>query len=419
MSEHHLHKFSAYGVELEYMIVDRNSLAICPIADKILADMAGGSFDSYVEGEEVSWSNELVLHVIEAKTNGPKADFPTLMRTLEAEVKKVNQLAARHGCMLLPTAMHPFFNPEAEEVALWPHDDATIYNTYNRIFNCHGHGWANLQSTHINLPFYDDAEFASVHTAIRVVLPLIAPLAASSPVVAGELTGFHDNRLRYYKSNQKIIPTIAGHLIPEPVTSRRQYQDEILTPMYRDVAAYDPEGVIQHEWLNSRAAIARFMRNAVEIRLVDIQECIRADLSIVAMLTSLVQCLDAGHFGSFDEQLSFSSQELHDIMQCGIKGGMEARLPESSYPALFLGTAASCSTFKDLWHGIYEKMRSIPNLSIHQWHNESSFLLQHGNLSSRVMKALGQTPSRQKILAVYRELGDCLAGNRMFTGPAA
>ncbi|HAL85576.1 MAG TPA: hypothetical protein DCM31_01010, partial [Deferribacteraceae bacterium] len=37
--------------------------------------------------------------------------------------------------------------------------------------------------------------------------------------------------------------------------------------MYRDIAPYDPECILQEEWLNSRGAIARFDRKAIEIRL--------------------------------------------------------------------------------------------------------------------------------------------------------
>ena len=36
-----LHIFQAYGVELEYMIVDRNTLDIRPIADELLKEALG------------------------------------------------------------------------------------------------------------------------------------------------------------------------------------------------------------------------------------------------------------------------------------------------------------------------------------------------------------------------------------------
>ena len=41
MSDKALHLFEAIGLELEYMIVDKRSLAVLPIADKVLAAVAG------------------------------------------------------------------------------------------------------------------------------------------------------------------------------------------------------------------------------------------------------------------------------------------------------------------------------------------------------------------------------------------
>ncbi len=45
-----LHLFEAFGVELEYMIVDRRTLAVRPIADRLLA--AGG----YLDFDDYTWS---------------------------------------------------------------------------------------------------------------------------------------------------------------------------------------------------------------------------------------------------------------------------------------------------------------------------------------------------------------------------
>ena len=87
----------------------------------------------------------------------------------------------------MPTAMHPWMDP-ATETVLW--DDATdVYRTYDRIYGCRGHGWANLQSMHVNLPFADDSQFARLHAAIRLVLPLLPALAASSPIAEGSVDG--------------------------------------------------------------------------------------------------------------------------------------------------------------------------------------------------------------------------------------
>ena len=207
--------FEAVGVELEYMIVDKETLMVNPISDLILKEIAG-EITSDVEYENLEWSNELVLHVIELKTGIPASNIADLDIEFRKSVKKINSILDKYNSMLLPTGAHPFMNPFTE-TKLWPHDSNEVYSLYNKIFDCRGHGWSNLQSTHINLPFGDDLEFGRLHAAIRLILPLIPALAASTPIFDGKLTGIVDSRLEVYRNNQIKIPSIAGNIIPEQV----------------------------------------------------------------------------------------------------------------------------------------------------------------------------------------------------------
>ena len=61
------HLFQGFGVELEYMIVDRDTLAVKPIADEVFKHELG-LYGSDFENGIVTWSNELVLHVMELKS---------------------------------------------------------------------------------------------------------------------------------------------------------------------------------------------------------------------------------------------------------------------------------------------------------------------------------------------------------------
>ena len=62
----HIAAFTGYGIELEYMIVDRDSLTARPIADLLLVD-AEGNVANEVDHDELAWSNELVRHVVHFK----------------------------------------------------------------------------------------------------------------------------------------------------------------------------------------------------------------------------------------------------------------------------------------------------------------------------------------------------------------
>jgi glutamate---cysteine ligase / carboxylate-amine ligase len=175
--------FEGYGIELEYMIVNQQTLAVMPVTDKVIQEVTG-EITGDAELGDMGWSNELVLHVIEIKTNGPSKKLSHLPTKFHDQVKHINDILKGMGGKLMPTAMHPWMNPY-EEMKLWPHDNSPIYDAYNRIFDCRGHGWANLQSMHINLPFKDDEEFGKLHAAVRLVLPIFAAIAASSPIVEG------------------------------------------------------------------------------------------------------------------------------------------------------------------------------------------------------------------------------------------
>ena len=232
--------FERYGVELEYMIVDRETLDVRPLADGLLADIAG-HVTADVERGAITWSNELVNHVIELKLTDPAPALGNLAALFQADVRFINERLATRNAMLLPTGAHPWMDPHTE-TRLWPHEGREVYALYDRIFDCRGHGWANLQSTHLNLPFRGDAEFGRLHAAIRVLLPILPALSASTPVLEGRLSDFADVRLEVYRHNQDRIPSLTGVVIPEAVFTQADYHARIFAPIQRDVRPYDTEG---------------------------------------------------------------------------------------------------------------------------------------------------------------------------------
>ncbi|QAR32507.1 glutamate--cysteine ligase [Geovibrio thiophilus] len=397
--------FSVCGIELEYMIVSKDGLGVLPVSDQLLKAAAGEITQCFEHGA-VGWSNELVLHVIELKTNGPAKEISGLDTQFAENIAKINAILSGSGGMLMPTAMHPFMNPDTD-MHLWNHGDKEIYETYNRIFNCKGHGWSNLQSTHINLPFATDEEFGRLHAAIRVLLPLIPALAASSPFREGEHTGWLDTRIITYRNNQKKIPFITGQVIPEPCFSWEAYEKGILEPMYRDIAPYDPECILQEEWLNSRGAIARFDRRAIEIRLMDIQECPKADMAAVSLITETLKKLISGGWSTYSSQKEADQAFLVDLMN---KCAKDARNVDIENPAyLSLLNIEGKVTAAELLLELAERMpENAP------YKAEAVKLCSIDSLAERIMSQTGNRPSVGRLREVYGELAECLAENRFF-----
>ncbi len=402
--------FEGTGIELEYMIIDSDSINIAPICDQVLKDVSG-SFDNevYPEGEDgfSAWSNELALHVLEFKSINPIKNLSDSGTLFHKQVSAANRLLKKYNAKLLPTAMHPWMDPE-KEFRIWPHGSKTIYETFNNIFRCKGHGWSNLQSMHINLPFKNNEEFIKLHTAIRILLPVMSSLTASSPFIEGKFSGFHDTRVEVYRTNSALIPSITGYIIPEPVTGINEYKTQILDKIYLDLEKYDPDRIISHEWVNARGCIARFSRGAIEIRTCDIQETPFADIASASLIIKVLKNLVSEEISPFANQLKPDTEKLCKILISNVKNGDSDLINDPEYQGIF-GFTRPCSV-RSFWEKLAAKY-------FYSSDNETVFLeniFKHGNLSSRILKAAGESPSHETLKSVYRDISYSLASGEQF-----
>ncbi|HSI91743.1 MAG TPA: glutamate-cysteine ligase family protein, partial [Adhaeribacter sp.] len=355
---------------------------------------------------------ELVLHVIELKTNGPSKTLNGLPQKFQEQVARINQLLEKYDARLLGSGAHPFMDPY-KEMCLWPHEHNQIYEAYNKIFDCRGHGWANLQSTHLNLPFGNDEEFGKLHAAIRVLMPLIPALSASSPVLDNQISGFADTRLEVYKSNQQQVPSIAGKIIPERVFTQADYEEFIFNRIYADIAPYDEEEVLRDQFLNSRGAIARFDRGAIEIRIIDIQECPLADIAVLNAVIETLKAVVSERWASLAEQQKWEEEDLAEIFWKVVKNGQQAVIENAGYLKLFGYDKAHRCTAGELWQHLYQTVlaTAIPE---EKTRDALTFILENDTLSARIVKALNGNSSPENIKTVYRKLADCLKEGKQF-----
>ena len=399
--------FSAFGIELEYMIVDRETLDVLPIADRLLQDFAGHPASS-VERGTLGWSNELVSHVIELKNNQPTPQLDALADVFQAEIDAANRRLEPLGACLLPTGMHPWMDPGIE-TKLWTAEGRDIYRMYDRIFDCHRHGWSNLQAMHINLPFANDAEFERLHAAVRLVLPLVPALAASSPIADSHATGALDYRLEVYRTNSEAVPALVGDVIPETVRTRAEYEHRVFAPMFEQIAPHDPDGVLRYEWLNARAAIPRFDRNAIEIRLADTQECPRADLAIAAATIAAIRWIHDEHCAPTAQQQEIPTAMLHALLLRTLKEG-EAAIVDDTPVLHALGMKERQCTAAELWSHLIAAATGGQR----QWWSEPIDVIQrHGTLALRILREVAGDYRRERLRAVYARLAECLATGTM------
>ncbi len=403
--------FERFGVELEYMIVDRDTLDVRPIADELFRAATGrDTCDVEPEGPDgvIGYSNELALHVAELKTLHPQPTLDGLAARFHEHTCQINALLAPFNARLLPGAMHPWMDPDTQ-TRLWPHENNEVYAAFDRIFGCRGHGWGNLQSTHLNLPFADAEQFGRLHAAIRLVLPLIPALAASSPIVEGRVSAFADHRMELYRTNSRNVPMMTGLVVPEPVFTPEAYHREVLGRLYDDLRPHDPQGILQEEWANARGCIARFGRGSIEVRVIDIQECPAADLAIVALLVAVIRALVEERWSSYEQQQAVPTEPLHRVLLDCTRLAEDATVTEPGVLRA-LGLSAKRTAAHDLWKTLLE--RTLPDDAEHS--GRLRWLLDHGTLSTRITKVTGPEPSRDTLKQTYAALADCLAAGSMF-----
>jgi gamma-glutamyl:cysteine ligase YbdK (ATP-grasp superfamily) len=262
---------------------------------------------------------------------------------------------------------------------------------------------------HLNLPFSGDAELARLHAAVRVVLPLLPALAASSPVCDGEATGMLDTRLEHYRTNQALVPSIAGQIIPEPIVSRAEYEARILEPMWRDVAPHDPDGLLRHEFLNSRGAIVRFDRSAVEIRLIDMQETPRVDLALARVVTGAVRALVDGRWARAETTAAIPTETLARLLAAAVTSGPAAPVDDPDVARAF--GAEPGTPMGAVWQRVGETVLAADDAEAREW---LRLVGRRGTLAERLLRRLGPAPSRERIVEVYLELATRLVEDRAF-----
>jgi len=396
---------SVVGIEIEYMLVDTNTLNISPCSDIILSALAGTVVDEITLGD-IAISNELVMHVLEFKNASPQVPNAPLVKQFQSTIEQLQPILTQHQVQLLPTGAHPWMDPY-QETKRWPHGNREIYKQFDKIFNCEGHGWANLQSMHVNLPYADDAEFVKLHNTIRLILPLLPALAASTPFIDSKPTGFLDSRLTFYAANQAKIPSISGQIIPEFIDSIEHYKESILTPMYNDIRPFDDEGILQYEWLNSRAAIPKFNHHAIEIRILDTQECVKADIAIAKAVHAILT-----YWINEDLQIltnPIATERLKALYEQTIKHGLKVTIDNDIKQQLYL--PKHVHTIHDAWSYLIAQVS--PNLDLDS-QIALEYILKYGNLSERLLHACHGQYDHNTLLKIYRDLSNCLVQNQQY-----
>ncbi len=219
--------------------------------------------------------------------------------------------------------------------------------------------------------------------------------------------------LKYYKTNQSKIPSITGRIIPEAVFSKRNYIHSIYEKIRADVAPYNQSDLLDPIWVNSRGAIARFDRGSVEIRLIDSQECPKAEMAVAALMIELVKALAEERFMDYETQTKCRTEGLAQILELCMEQGEQAIIRDADYIRLF-GLSEKEVPAGVIWSSVLNELTSQPGNSLQTWKATLEVILEKGTLANRVISALNGQSESDSIRQVYRTLCACLDKNELF-----
>jgi hypothetical protein len=364
------------GTEHEYSINDPEFHAL-PVSDLVLREICG-SFSSEILFGEVKLGKELQKTVLEMIPRTPADELAVLESQLTKGLSRFHRVFG-DKYRLLGMGMHPTARPA--EIPVWDHDEGEYYEIYDRLFDIRQHGWLNIQALQVNLSYANSRELVTRYNKIRSLIPYLVAVTASSPLVEGKLTGYCDNRLVYYRQNQKEIPRICNGIIPEKIRSladHRARQDEI----YRELRSRGAE-ILCEEWVDSAGVIVRFSRRCLEIKALDEQECIRSDMAVCAFIRSLLRCRNLPTDDDQDALVALTEEAIRNGT-----GGMRDDL------AVLYEAAWS--------HATPDERRYLPVIRDR---------IGNGSLAERMSAGLSRGDTLPEVLS---EMADCLKANRSY-----
>ena len=387
------------GPEHEFSIVN-DELKPLPIVDRVIKDFSGNTVD-FVHTRRFIFGKENSLQTLEIKARKPFKTPERFEETMQFAVSTLLKfLNRKYGAHLLGTGMHPLLKPE--NTGIWPHSNQDIIEEYRRIFNLKSQSWLNIQSFQLNLPYSNEKNAINLYNTLAYLCTYLPAISASSPICEGQLGPNIDNRLYYYKMMMQEIPSIAGDVVPEFISSFRQFQTEVVNKYSQDLTnAGAGKEILYKEWTNLRNVIFRFNREAIEIKIMDEQECIKSDVALSCFIRATIRGLLAEKNELPSHHLLVS--DYNSIVKNGLSAKVLHPHGETARQVCqhFLGLASKYANENEKKYLWIVKKR-----------------IEEGNLSelirNRVATKAQKTTFREAVLNVYLKLVECLSRNEPY-----
>jgi gamma-glutamyl:cysteine ligase YbdK (ATP-grasp superfamily) len=389
-------KLEAIGPEHEFSVVSEEMKPM-PIVEEIINEYYG-RFRSPLCLPNFAIRREFPLHLVEIKARNPFLSPELFEESMQTAVKSfLDFIDKKYKAQILGTGMHPLLH--LEETDTRPNDK--IAQEFTKIFPLKRHGWLNIQSFQLNISYSTEEEAVSLHNALVNLCAYLPAISAASPICEGQLTPYDDFRLYNYKIKCLEIPSITGDVVPEYISSISQFKSEVYERYITDLSTSGASVADFTDYINQRMVVFKSARKAIEIRVMDEQECIKSDVALSCFIRSTIRGLLASNNELIPHKLLVN--DYNSI----IKNGLEAEVLNP------LGKTARrvCESFLNLASEYADEEESK-----YLWIIEKR--IKEGNLSNlirkRVVNRAQKTTSYEAVVSVYSELAKCTSNNQPY-----
>ena len=343
------------GVELEFQLVDRNSLNLVPRVKQILDNLAPDGSNRIAP--------EFLQSIIEIQTGICDCVYD-VAADLSRSIQVVEDVADRVGCILYSASLHPFAEPAEQKLS-----DGARYKRIMDELQYVGRQFIS-QGLHVHVGVGDGDTAIRVCDILQNYLPILLALSTSSPFFRGEDTGFYSYRSKLFES----LP-LAGFF--GFMGSWQGYVDEVVFLQERQVIQQ-----VNDLWWDVRPSPGF---GTVEVRVCDLP----SRFCEILGLTAVIQALVAYIAESGIRHAPVSLQLLRSNKWQSVRHGLAGRFTD---PFGILGRqtqslhGAALDLF-DLIQPFVERFQTMDNIDVMR------DVLQHGTSTDlqRALVAEGKT----------------------------
>jgi carboxylate-amine ligase len=280
------------GIEEELMIVDRGSFELVNAIESLLEDVPEGEIKP-----------ELMESVLEIATK-PARDTVEAGEQLRSLRRQVRQIAESRGLTIGSAGTHPF--------ALWEDQRIAARTRYRELVSALRFVARQelIFGLHVHVGMDDPDKAIHVADGMRVHLPVLLALSASSPFWRGDVTGLASTRMPIFRQ----FPRVG---VPPSYRTWAQYEREIEFMVSSGVMedyTYLWHDVRPHPRLGT-----------VEIRVCDAQTRVEHTLGLAALIQAMVKEL-AEHFEAGKQLSDYPYEMLDENKWLASRHGLEGEL---------------------------------------------------------------------------------------------